>query len=140
VFPVSGEVVLVGTDFSAVSVHALDEGRRLAARLGLPLELLHVREGFRREGSWSPGSHEASWLTEVGLSPEEVVVRTGTPWLELVRYAQERPANVVVVGTHGCTGFQPLSLGGTSARLAILSPCPVVLIGPKSRNGATVIG
>jgi len=140
VLPVREEVVLVGTDFSAVSVQALDEGRRLAARFRLPLELLHVRDGFRREGNWIPGSGEALWLREVGLSPEDVVIRTGTPWLELVRYAQERPASVVVVGTHGSTGFQPLSLGGTSARLAILSPCPVVLIGPKSRNGATVIG
>jgi nucleotide-binding universal stress UspA family protein len=65
----------------------------------------------------------------------DVVVRSGTPWLEIVRYAQERPAEVVVVGTHGSTGFQPLSLGATAGRLAILSPRPVLLVGPKTRNG-----
>lgn len=131
----NGDVVLVATDFSMVAGHALEEGRRLAGRLGIGLELLHVREGFRGDVRWVPQAGELAWLGRAGLAFESVVVRSGTPWLEIVRYAQERLAEVVVVGTHGSTGFQPLALGTTASRLAILSPRPVVLVGPKAANG-----
>lgn len=129
------DAVVVATDFSSVAAQALDVGRGLAARLGLPLELIHVQEGLRAARSWTPDAAQKAWLESVGLAAEMVVVRAGTPWLEIVRYAQERPADVVVVGTHGSTGFQPLSLGATAGRLAILSPRPVLLVGPKNQNG-----
>jgi nucleotide-binding universal stress UspA family protein len=129
------EVVLVGTDFSALAAQALEEGRRLAARLGLVIELLHVREGLRRNGTWTPEPAQEQWLRAAGIPTEAVVVRSGIPWLEIVRYTHERPTGMVVVGTHGSTGFQPVALGGTAARLAIMSPRPVVLIGPKALNG-----
>jgi nucleotide-binding universal stress UspA family protein len=128
-------VVVVATDFSAVAAQALDEGRRLAGRLGVGVELLHVKEGFRGEQEWTPRAGDLAWLGRAGIAPEAVVVRSGTPWLEIVRYAQERKAEMVIVGTHGTTGFQPLTLGATAARLAILSPRPVVLVGAKTSNG-----
>lgn len=126
----------MGTDFSEVAARALEEGRRLARRLGLRVELLHVREGIGGDDGWVPGPAELGWLERVGLDPEAVAVRSGTPWLEIVRYARERPAGTVVVGTHGSTGFQPISLGGTASRLAIRSPRPVLLVGPGNRRGA----
>jgi nucleotide-binding universal stress UspA family protein len=129
------EVVVVATDFSSVAAQALEVGRRLAERLMIPLELLHVREGLGRRSPWAPDADEEEWLHGAGLTQDQVVLRSGTPWLEIVRYAQERPAEVVVLGTHGSTGFQPLSLGATAGRLAILSPRPVLLVGPKTRNG-----
>ena len=131
------EVVVVATDFSSISTQALEVGKRFSERLGIPLELLHVREGLRPPSDWVPAEGEREWLRAAGFRPDSVVVRTGTPWLEIVRYAQERPAEVVVVGTHGSTGFQPLSLGATAGRLAILSPRPVMLVGPKTRNGSS---
>ena len=134
------EVVVVATDFSSVSAQALEVGRKLAERLSVPLELLHVREGLVRHSDWTPREDEEEWLRRAGVVLADVVVRSGTPWLEIVRYAQERPAEVVVVGTHGSTGFQPLSLGSTASRLAILSPRPVLLVGPKTRNGSSASG
>lgn len=130
------EVVLVATDFSAVAAQALEEGTRLAGRLGCVVEILHVREGFRGGRGWDPQSADLDWLGRAGIAPESVVVRSGTPWLEIVRYAHERQAEMVVAGTHGTTGFQPLTLGGTASRLAILSPRPVMLVGAKTSNGA----
>ena len=136
---INNQVVLVGVDFSGTAANALDEARRLAERMHLRVELLHVLEGFRREPSWTPTPSDVAWLRGAGLTPDAVVVRSGTPWLEIVRYAEDRPADLVVIGTHGRTGFQPISLGGTASRLAILSPRPVVLVSPKAKNGASVI-
>jgi nucleotide-binding universal stress UspA family protein len=127
--------VLVGTDFSPIAARALEEGRRLAGRLGMDIEVLHVREGSRRSLPWAPDPAVGSWLQGAGVPTDALVVRSGTPWLEIVRYAQERPTGMVVVGTHGATGYQPLALGATAARLAIMSPRPVVLVGPKATNG-----
>lgn len=129
------DVVVVATDFSGIAAQAFEVGSRISERLGCGLELLHVREGLPRTSTWKPSQEEHAWLFAAGVLHSAVVVRSGTPWLEIVRYAQERPAELIVVGTHGSTGFQPLSLGATAGRLAILSPRPVLLVGPKTRNG-----
>ena len=56
--------------------------------------------------------------------------------MELVRVAGERGAQMIVVGTHGRSGFQPVALGSTAARLALLSPRPTLLVGSRERTPA----
>jgi nucleotide-binding universal stress UspA family protein len=50
-----------------------------------------------------------------------------------VRYAHEIMPAMIVVGSHGTSGFQPLSLGSTAARLAVLSPFPVLVVTASAR-------
>ena len=125
-------MILTGIDFSDTSGHALRHAHELAGRLGTGVEVVHVREGFRQR-PWSPSSEEEDWLAAAGLPLETLRLREGTPWVELVRVATEREAELIVVGTHGRTGFQSVQLGTTASRLALLSPRPVLLVGGRER-------
>ena len=125
-------LILTGIDFSDTSGYALRHAHELAGRLGTGVEVVHVREGFRQR-PWSPSPEEELWLDAAGLTVETIGLREGTPWVELVRAATEREAELIVVGTHGRTGFQPVQLGSTASRLALLSPRPVLLVGGRER-------
>jgi nucleotide-binding universal stress UspA family protein len=129
--------ILVGVDFSDGSARAVAEARGLAVRLGGELVGLHVEESFARSGS-DDGSMRAELAERVGLRPADLLVRRGFAWMELVRYAREIEPLVVVVGSHGASGFQPLALGSTAARLGVLSPYPVLVVTASERVGRTV--
>lgn len=119
-------LVVVAVDFSAGSARALATGRELASRQGWEVRLVHVR---RKEGrGWQPARRESTWLEEQGVEPESVQVRTGEPWVELVKAAEELSPAWLVAGTHGESGFQPFRLGTTASRVALRSRAPVVLV------------
>jgi nucleotide-binding universal stress UspA family protein len=130
-------MIIVGTDFSQPSKAALEYASRLRSRLGLKLELVHVVERQidpevgRDPTSWSADPAATQWLSTAGVDPKTLVTRQGVPWVQLARRAEECGASLLVVGSHGRAGYQPLGLGSTAARLAVLAPCPVVVVGPR---------
>ncbi len=50
----------------------------------------------------------------------------------VLRYAGEVSADLVVLGTHGRSGWDRLSLGSTAEAVLRQSPCPVVTVGPEA--------
>jgi nucleotide-binding universal stress UspA family protein len=122
--------VLVGTDFSENAGVALAEARRLASLLGVRVEVLHVVDGAFSE-SWGEQGEAGRWLVTAGLAPEQLLVRFGNPPVELARRAAELEPEVIVVGSHGRSGYQPLALGSTAARISVQARCPVMLVSPR---------
>lgn len=122
--------VLVGTDFSEGSGQALAEARRLAALLGTRVRVVHVLDGGGVVG-WGETGRAGMWLRRVGLEAHELVLRHGSAWVELSRYASEAAPALLVVGSHGQSGYQPLAIGSVAMRLAVHARCPVVLISPR---------
>jgi len=115
--------VVVGTDFSEGALRALADGRWLARRAGLELQVLHVLE----PGSPPPPEWQArEWLAATSLDPALLISRQGRPWIEIVRHAHEVSASIIVLGTHGQSGFQAMSLGTTASRVALRASCPVL--------------
>jgi nucleotide-binding universal stress UspA family protein len=121
-------VVVVGVDFSAGAAAALETGRALACLEGAGLCLVHVSR--RRRSEWLPADREAAWLRDHDVDPTALHLRHGEPWVELVRMADEMEASLLVTGTHGESGFQPLRLGATASHVALRSRSPVVLVPP----------
>lgn len=122
--------VLVGTDFSPGAAAALEEARRLAARLGCPVHVVHVVES-EAPRDWRPTGREQGWLSEAELDEASLHVRFGAAWAELARYADRcRPA-MLVVGSHGASGYQPVSVGTTAERLTLNARHSVLLVGPR---------
>lgn len=130
---VSNPGIVVAVDFSLESVAALREARRIARRMRTCLEVLHVD---RTNGSmpWDADAANLAWLRVMGLRPPDVVVRRGFPWVEIVRFARERGCRMIVAGSHGASGYQPLTLGSTAAKLAVQAPCPVLLVNARSET------
>jgi nucleotide-binding universal stress UspA family protein len=115
--------VLAGIDFSEGAMSALREGRWLARRAGLDLQVLHVTE---HGPAWRPDVPAREWLAAASFDPSMVLVRQGRPWVEIVRHAHEVSAAVIVLGSHGASGFQAMTLGTTASRVALRAPCPVL--------------
>lgn len=126
--------IAVGVDFSETAAKAVAEARELSARLGSALEIVHVRED-RTGRPWEPDETALEWLDAEGLRPDDLTTRGGTPWLELARFTWAPGAELLVVGTHGRSGVQPLALGSTAARLVLASPRPVLLVGHRGAPG-----
>jgi nucleotide-binding universal stress UspA family protein len=122
--------VVVGTDFSDSAGVALAEARRLASLLSARLDVVHVVDGHPAAG-WGEEGEAGEWLRAAGLDPAGLVIRFGSPWVELARYAADVSPTLVVVGSHGRSGYQPLSLGSTATRVSMHARCPVVLVSPR---------
>jgi nucleotide-binding universal stress UspA family protein len=50
----------------------------------------------------------------------------------IVMYAEDVDADLVVMGTHGRTGWSRLSLGSTAEHVLRRAPCPVLTVGPEA--------
>jgi nucleotide-binding universal stress UspA family protein len=49
----------------------------------------------------------------------------------IAQAARSRKADLVVIGTHGRTGFAKLFLGSVASRVLAVSPCPVLTVRGK---------
>jgi nucleotide-binding universal stress UspA family protein len=123
--------VLVGTDFSDTAGTALAEARRLAELLHTHVEIVHVEDGPAGAGG-ADSEPAVRWLTAAGLEAGMITVRSGCAWVELARYASEAAPMLVVVGSHGQSGYQPLALGSTASRVSLHARCPVVVVSPRA--------
>jgi nucleotide-binding universal stress UspA family protein len=55
----------------------------------------------------------------------------GVPHERIARAARSQKADLVVIGTHGRTGFAKLFLGSVASRVLAVSPCPVLTVRGK---------
>jgi glycine betaine transporter len=63
-----------------------------------------------------------------GTVPVEIRVAVGKPAAEIRRVAQEWPADLIVMGTHGRTGFSHALLGSVAEKLVRSARCPVFTV------------
>jgi universal stress protein A len=140
--------ILVATDFSACSHHALELAIALAKVHGSSLKMVHVvptsayvdftsgmegntagafqylealRESIQR--SWKELEH---FVTSEGLTVESMTVDGGVPAVELARIAREGQFSLVVMGTHGRSGLKHLVLGSVAEGVVRESVVPVL--------------
>jgi nucleotide-binding universal stress UspA family protein len=141
--------ILVPVDFSASSVEALQAAEDLAAHYGAAIELLHVvpmfpvvtgleiptrffpeeeylRESVRRAG-------ERLEVLALGVKTRGILARwsveTGDDVIGNVLLVVERDKiDMVVLSTHGMTGWRPSVFGSIAEKILKLAPCPVLLL------------
>ena len=137
--------ILVPTDFSDCSTAALDYGRHLADAFGASLHVLHVvqdpyTQPWAAEAFPAPlGDLLVQWEDQArariveALPPEErgrttVVTQIGSPFFEIVRYAQEQKVDLIVLGTHGRGPIGHMLLGSVAEKVVRKAPCPVLTV------------
>jgi nucleotide-binding universal stress UspA family protein len=47
---------------------------------------------------------------------------------EIIDFSESRKINLIIMGSHGQTGFNRLVLGSVSNKISQLSKCPVLII------------
>lgn len=62
------------------------------------------------------------------------VVESATPVMGIMDYAQHTRADLLVIGTHGVSGFDRLVFGSTTERVMHDAPWPVLTVPPSARE------
>lgn len=138
---VSWNRILVPTDFSETSQAAVSQAVDLARTFQAGLILLHVGEAATEVATEFPLGLDASLVdaererllriipsaAQVQLR-SELVMTSGSPAAEIVRCAQEREVDLIVMGTHGRGGVSHLLLGSVAESVIRTAPCPVLVI------------
>lgn len=144
--------VLCPVDLSEASRHALEQATILAGWFGARLTVLHVytQVFLPASGLATPG-----YVGDVVLSPDEearlvaqveqfaaparvhgldvdVIVEPGSPVPRILARAHEVPVDLIVMGTHGATGFERLVLGSVTEKVLRKSSCPVLTVPPRA--------
>ena len=139
--------ILLATDFSEASDAALAYALSCADAFGASVHVLHVLEDLAAH-AWTtevyvaalPGVHEemarqAQERLDAILSPEQrakyravVSLRTGSPFVEIVRYARDEEMDLVVLGTHGRGAIAHMLLGSVAERVVRKAHCPVMTV------------
>ena len=121
--------VLCPVDLSDISKRALGHAAALTAWYEVALTVLFVRTGYRVEST----KRDVAAFVEsaIGTQPAHLHVTDGDVVSEIVRVATALPADVVVMGTHGISGFKQLLLGSVTERVWREAPCPVLTVPPR---------
>lgn len=141
-----GNPVVYPTDFSEHSLAALPWVRRMASNLGADISCIYVVEEPQIYASLDmgpiavPSARELVRTAEIRLdgfikknlqafgSAPRASILVGRPADEIVRYARDHGASMIVMTTHGHGGVRHLLLGSTTEAVLRHSTCPVLSI------------
>jgi nucleotide-binding universal stress UspA family protein len=144
--------ILVPIDFSEHSKKALKYAISFAGKFNSELILVYVVEPTIYPADFSFGQVAVpsieNELRERGKaeldnlanaliaesSPVKKIVRTGKPYLEIIKTAVEEGVNIIIIATHGHSGVEHLLFGGTTEKVVRKAPCPVLIVRPVERS------
>jgi nucleotide-binding universal stress UspA family protein len=149
--------ILCPVDFSEFSRHAVDHAVALARSYGATVTALHVipslpmliptgGDGLYPPIAFTPDDLEQfrtelrSFVADGSAAVRmDTVVEQGAPAQEILRHAAALPADVIVMGTHGRSGFERLLVGSVTERVLLKARCPVLTV-PRHAPDAVPAG
>ncbi len=123
--------IVYPTDFSSYSTQAYFHAVGLAEQYGAALTVVFVYNAAVDENDRGK-EYWAKQLADIRPRNPKIpvthAVLEGDPASEVVKYATEHKADVVVIGTHGRTGVDRLVLGSVAERIMREAPCSVLVV------------
>jgi nucleotide-binding universal stress UspA family protein len=143
--------ILVPIDFSPPSKNAFKYAVRFAEEFGGEMTLLYVLEpqsmtgfmaipetsAFVEADIVAAGKNLRSLVASVRKAKIERPrwkVRGGLPSHEIVEAAKEMDVDLIVIATHGYTGWKHFCIGSTAERVVRAAPCPVLVVREKEHE------
>ncbi len=139
--------IVYPTDFSPPARRAWAWVRALAEATGAHVDLLHVLLEVVPDRHVDPAflaraaatiRRDALRVTDAfvescGLPTDRISVQLlhGVEAEQIVHAARSSRADLIVMGTHGRSGFLQLALGSVARRVLHGAPCPVMTVGPE---------
>jgi nucleotide-binding universal stress UspA family protein len=140
--------ILFATDFSHAAAAALPFAAEIAQRFGAKLFAVHAKtpENYALPTAeiWPVVNAELEKETDrlrqtlqeqfPGVE-SDVLIGEGGVWGVLEAAAQEKQADLIVVGTSGRRGIGKFVLGSVAEEILRRAQCPVLTVGPHSPSG-----
>lgn len=133
--------IVVGIDFSDCSVNALIHALSIADHCNGELILVWVQKSANEKEKFVDKTSDVT--TDVKAAFEDMIakygpdhpnvkiswkIRTGKIYREITDEAKHVDAMLVVVGTHGASGFESFWIGSNANKIVSASICPVITI------------
>lgn len=136
--------IIITTDFSDTSMLAVKHGAFLAQYTKGSIYLVHViTKHWEKFNVFTPSitldnleaasSSVQEKLNEIASGIKKdygvevtTVVCTGNPTTEIIKTAKEVGANLIVMGTHGYSAWEDLTIGSNTLKVITKSECPVL--------------
>lgn|SRR5262249_15092158 len=138
--------ILAPLDFSEDSLEALDAAREIASRNNSELLLVHAAPVIPKLPSDVSILHEGDYERElihsaekrieelaektrrVGLRTRTAVSLANDAAMEILRTAEAEDVDLIVIATHGMTGWRRLAFGSVTDKVVRLAECPVLVL------------
>ncbi len=139
--------ILIPVDFLPASECAIEYGAYLAQTFSTEIFLLHILEDAQAYPSeWFSSKDQNTNIRFIRKKVSEklsehaknikkkygIVLKTlltiGKPATKITEVVSERNINLIVMGTHGASGFEEFFIGHTTHKVVNISPCPVITI------------
>lgn len=153
--------ILCPIDFSDASRRALDHATVVARWYGARLTAMHVVSPLfvpmppvlfaEPAPATTPHLSEAetddvaarvrTWLgpaAQAGVDADVRIEEGNQPASHVLAYAAAWPADLIVLGTHGRSGFDHLLLGSVTEKILRKAPCPVMTVPPPAASASTL--
>jgi nucleotide-binding universal stress UspA family protein len=142
--------VVVAADGSPASLQGLERAADLAVRLGAKVVVVFVRH-FPATALMASPVTEPNLMAALDEQESEVrqavlrlvgstgvawefVVRLGSPGEEIVKVAEEKSVDLIVIGSDRHSSLHNLLLGSTAAYVTTHSPSPVLVVRSAAQN------
>jgi len=137
--------IVCPVDFSDASRHAIDQATVVAGYYHSRITALHVltssssdilataTEDAARIGALRPRiAEDFACATSQGIAVD-ILIEPGHPADVILERAASARAGLIVMGTHGTSGFQHLVLGSVTEKVLRKATCPVLTVPARAR-------
>jgi nucleotide-binding universal stress UspA family protein len=118
--------IVVGTDGSDTANEAVRQAVELAKAVGADLLVVSAFVGASEEAA--PLLSAAAATAEAAGVPVQTFPRPGDPADAILDVAEERDADLIVVGNKGTSGARRFLLGSVPNRVSHYAPCSVMIM------------
>jgi nucleotide-binding universal stress UspA family protein len=140
------KVIMSPIDFSTHSHEALDAAKELARHFGSEMCLVYIvpaipklpsAKAFFHEAEYEQQLHQeaatkldemASKITKSGVPARSIVGTANDVSGELLRIAEHNNVDLIVIATHGMTGWRKLAFGSVTEKVVRLATSPVLVL------------
>lgn len=144
--------IIITTDFSDTSMLAIKHGAFLAQYTKGSVYLVHIITRHWEKFNVFTPSITLDNLEKASANVQEkleglandirkqynievtTVVNTGNPTTEIIKFAKEIEAGLIVMGTHGYSSWEDLTIGSNALKVLTKSPCPVMTMSQMSEK------
>jgi len=143
--------ILIPVDFSEYTDHILGYATEIARKFGSSIHLIHVMpnmdyftpyESFMAAENIVAVQKNIEGETEKDLEeiakkikdiPVTKAIRTGAAFIEIIGYVRTEGIDLIVMGTHGRSGFEHILIGSVAEKVVRKAPCPVLTVHPAEK-------